>query len=269
MRTGTGLKGNARSTCMKYSVIETALFPLDTHPTTYDICSYLVVAKTMGAKHVRFCNAEKMADWKYTRELGWKRFGNITLPCVKLSGLTWSIGNRVPGVIHGYYTNRVNEVYADLGRVELLRPTMISDLKDYVTITFRESFRNKSRNSNRRAWEEFKSDLRTEGYDVVVFDECETEPIDVEQRMAYYSGAVMNFGCNNGPMGLCWYSQAPYLTFNMAPDEKTLDMMIRFRFPPGSQYAYRNPRQRLVWEPDEIGVIRKEWAAMKKELGAN
>lgn len=251
---------------MKFSTAEIALYPLDTHPTTYDICSYLVVAKTSGAKHIRFCNVEKMADWKYTKELGWKRFGNITLPCVKLSGLSWSVGPKINGVTYQYYTNRVNEVYESLGKIDLLKPTIKTDLKDYVTITVRESFRNGSRNSDRKSWELFKADLRTEGYDVVWFDECETEPLDVEQRMAYYSGALMNFGCNNGPMGLCWYSEAPYLTFNMAPDEKTLEMMNRFRFPVGSQYAYRNSRQRLVWEADDISVIRREWSEMKKEL---
>lgn len=254
---------------MKFSKEEVALFPLDTHPTTYDICSYLAVAGSLGAKHIHFCNVDRMADWKYPRELGWKRFGNITLPCVKLSGMTWSIGGMIPGIIHGYYTGRVNEVYEELGSVKLLKPTKAIKQDRYVTITVRESFRNGARNSNRKVWEEFKSDLRTDGYDVVWFDECETEPIDVEMRMAYYSGAVMNFGCNNGPMGLCWYSEAPYLTFNMAPDEKTLDMMNRFRFPPGTQYAYRTNKQRLVWEPDELSIIRREWDAMKKELGGN
>jgi len=251
---------------MKFSTSEVALYPLDTHPTTYDICSYLVVAKTSGAKHVRFCNVESMADWKYPRDLAWKRFGNITIPCVKLSGLGWSVGPKISGKAYTYYTNRVNELYEEFGRVELLKPTMNVDLDRYVTITIRESFRNGARNSNRKAWELFKSDLVSEGYDVVWFDECETEPTDVEQRMAYYSGAVMNFGCNNGPMGLCWYSEAPYLTFNMAPDEKTQELMRRFRFPEGSQFAYRNTRQRLVWEADDISVIRREWSEMKKEI---
>lgn len=253
---------------MKFSTTETALYPLDTHPTTFDICSYLVVAKTCGAKHIRFCNVEKMADWKYPRELAWKRFGNITLPCVQLSGLSWSVGPKVNGNTYSYYTNRANEVYEQFGRIELLKGKPVEH-PGYVTITLRESFRNKERNSNMKAWEAFREDLMQEGFEVVWFEECESSPTDLIERMSYYQGAVMNFGCNNGPMGLCWYSEAPYLSFNMAPDPKTLDMMVRFKFPPGSQYEFRNRKQRLVWQPDDIEVIRREWAEMKKELIAD
>ena len=101
--------------------------------------------------------------------------------------------------------------------------------------------------------------------------ECENSPIDLEYRMGLYSGAQMNFGVGNGPMALCVFSEAPYLLLNLCPepgDEKVQynqkKLLERQGFPEGSQFAFKNERQLLVYEPDTFENIVRAYEAMEE-----
>ena len=253
----------------------TALYDLGKHPTTFDFAAWAVIARTHGADHVQFIYEGHIADWKYPQHTAWKRFGNIILPICTLAGLKFSVGRRIEGLHLPYLIGDVETMYKKLGRVELLKPVALPTQSGYVTVTLRESFRTRYRNSNIPAWQQFVEYVERRGKEVIVLPECEQSPIDLIHRMTLYAGADMNLGVNNGPMTLCLYSAAPYIMLNMMPvnntGEKTYDMERLLRgcgFPPGSQFSFRTDKQQIVWEPDTFDNIVRAYEGAREEMAA-
>ena len=234
-----------------------AIYDLRKYPTTYDFAPWAVMARTCGAEHVHFIIDGPIAHWKYSEDIAWKRFASILLPICRLARLSYSVGARESGPEFGYHGGQVNELYRHEKRLVKLQPTLTNADHGYITITMRESFRNKHRNSNKEAWARFGQYLRAKGKEVIVIPECEDAPINLEHRMALYCGAEMNMGVAQGPMALCIFSDAPYITLNQNPKDTSgkaqydIDrLLVKTGFPPGSQYAFRTDRQILIWEPD-------------------
>lgn len=243
--------------------MKTGLYPLDTSPTTFDFAVWAVIARTMGCEHVRFVISHGMDERKYSADIGWRRFGNILIPLCKLAGLTYSVGGECAGHTFNYFYGHVDQMYRKNGQIERLKPAEPVRKSDYITITLRQSFRNKFRNSNTAAWAKFASTVQCDGVTVITLDECEDEPLSVLKRMALYAGARMNIGVENGPMVLCHLSDAPYITMNMCPPEypgerhskRMVGMLQDSGFKYGSQLSFAAPNQRLVWKPDTFDNI--------------
>lgn len=248
------------------------IYDLARMPTTYDFVPWACFARTCGAESVHFCIDGEIAHHKYPRETAWKRFATILLPVCKLAGLSWTIGAKAEGREFPYLAGNMNTLYKETGKIEKLKATQRVDKEGYVTITLRESFRNRYRNSNVPEWEKFKSYLEDRKIDYLVFPECENEPIDLETRMAYYTHADMNLGVATGPMALCIFSEAPYLSLNQTPEPKgdeklqydQVKLLEAQDFPPGSQFAWKNERQLLVYEPDTFENIVSAFERMER-----
>ena len=247
-----------------------AVYDLTRLPTTYDFAAWCVNARTRGATRVHFIIDGDIAHWKYPKEVAWARFGTILVPLCKLAGLEFSVGRRMQGLEVPYTHGSVEQTYRELGRLEKLKSALKATSQGHVTITLRESFRNKYRNSNREAWEEFAKYLEGRGEKVVIFPECEHAPLNVLHRMALYAGAKMNLGVANGPMALCIFSEAPYITLNQLPEppaelrEGVIDvrrLAEKVGFPEGSQYSFRNDRQILIYKPDTYENIVEAYEA--------
>lgn len=247
------------------------IYDLSKYPTTYDFAGWCVYAKTSGATHVHFIADKPIASWKYGGDevTAWRRFGTILAPMTRLAGLTFSVGPRMLGKEYPYLAGQIEELYKRIGQISLLKPTFRLEKKDYVTITIRESFRTRYRNSNIEAWTKFKEYLKARKKDIVWLGEAEGQPLDLEYRMALYAGADMNLGACNGPMALCCFSDAPHITMNMNPPKPAdddgydiLNLWMKQRFPPGSQLSFRNERQKMVWETDTYENIVKAYEEM-------
>ena len=251
-----------------------ALYDLARHPTTFDMAAWTVIAKTSGAAHVHFIYEGHMAAWKYPAHVGWKRFGNILVPITMLAGMTFSLGAKTSGREYPYLIGDVEKAFKAAGKIEKLKPMETVTKHGYITVTLRESFRNKYRNSNIPAWEKFVEYAEKRGKTVVVFPECENAPIDLLHRMSVYAGADMNLGVNGGPMTLCLYSDAPYIMLNMCPPnttgEKTYDMekLLRGCDFWQKQFSFANGNQRIVWEPDTYENIVRAYEAVIDERKA-
>ena len=247
-----------------------AKYDLSKYPTTFDFVVWAVLAKSVGCDHVRFTTGNGIDTWKYHKDVAWKRFANILIPICALARMDYLVGDDGDGLTFPYNWADAEFFYRQNGHIALLQPTYeLNDKKGYVTITLRESFRNTHRNSDIPEWTKFKEYLERRGKDVIVLNECENAPLDIEYRMAIYWGADMNFGVNGGPMSLCSLSKAPYMIFNMIPkqkpSEKTYDMrehLERTGFGEGSQFSFRNDRQILVWEPDDYENMVKAYESM-------
>jgi hypothetical protein len=249
-----------------------AVYDLTKYPTTYDFAAWAVMARTSGIEHVHFIIDGPIAHWKYPQDIAWKRFATILLPICKLARISYSVGAREDGAQFSYHGGHVCELYRKVGRIEKLKPTILPVESGYITITLRDSFRNKHRNSNKEAWAKFRDYLDEKGERVLVLGECEDAPLNVEHRMAYYCGAKMNMGVAQGPMALCVFSDAPYITLNQNPKDTSgeaqydIDTLLRKTgFPPGSQYDFRTDRQALIWEPDTYENIVRAYEEMMSQ----
>lgn len=240
-----------------------AYYDLAEYPTTFDIATWCVVVGTMGANHVRFVYDGKMASWKYPEEVAWRRFANICIPMCSLAGMSWEISRTRNGFTAPYHIGDVNRLFKEKGHVHKLRAVTDSGKRGYVTITMRDSIRNKWRDSNRRAWDKFGAELKMQGREVVVIDDAEFSPIDLRKRMELYQYADMNLAASGGPITLCYLSDAPYISINMLPADARSESMERFLaqggFPKGSQMLYAHAKQRIVWELDTYENIKKAW----------
>ena len=232
-------------------------------PTTYDFAVYAVIAKTLGYGSIHFATTG-MAQWKYSAEVGWRRWANICIPMCKLAGLEFTVGTKIEGDMLVYHSGAVENLYKRKGRIEKLKSLYDYPKSGYVTITMRESFRNKWRDSNREEWAKVSEWLMRRGEEIVVLEECEHSPLALEQRMALYANAKMNLAVGNGPMVLCWLSEAPYLSFQLPRgpenDYKALvEQWNRMKFPVGSQLSFKNDRQEIVWGPDDAELIIEKY----------
>ncbi len=246
------------------------LYPLATHPTTFDFACWAVIAKTHGVNHVRFVVDGKICKLKYSEQIGWKRFGNILIPICDLAGLTFSVGPAVEGREFPYLYGHLNKTYQRFGTIAKLVAGCKFAGSGYITITLRQSFRNRYRNCNIQAWEQFATVLMSKKKKVYFIADKEAQSIPIEDRMAMYAGADMNLGVETGPMVLCHLSDAPYITMNMCPprpdNEPGYDMrklLASSGFEIGGQLAFAKENQRLVWKPDTYENIMEAYEALE------
>jgi hypothetical protein len=241
----------------------TAIYNLADQPTTYDFVAWACMAKTLGAKHVHFVYTGEIQDWKYSTSTAWRRFGNIVLPICEMI-MPWTLGDRHIGFTVGHHLGQAEALYKKKGRIEKL--PLIEGEKGYVTITIRESIRNKHRDSNRPEWDKFANWMERNGEKVVVIEDGERDWImSVPKRMRLYSNAHMNFGVNTGPMMLCAFSDAPYTIVKMiAEGDKQMEKHLTDgEFPRGSQLSFANANQRILWESDTCENLIRSYAQQR------
>lgn len=244
-----------------------AVYDLEHQPTTFDFVTWAVLAKNLGAKTVRFAYEGKIQNWKYPDHVAWKRFEHILAPTCELLGLPWEVGNRCSGFTVGHHWGDVASFARAHGGLRH-KITLTAEPHGHVTVTIRESIRNKWRDSNRLQWDRVIAELERRGERVIVIEDVETSgrPMPLDERMRLYSGAKMNLGVNNGPMTLCHLSDAPYLTwmkFDGSADSETLRQhMANTGFPIGSQFEFANSQQLLVWGEDSAASIMQAYDAI-------
>lgn len=242
-------------------------------PTTFDFGAFAVISKTLGAKEIRFAYNGVIATKKYPEDYAWRRWANICIPICRLAGLKYTLGPMVEGFTHWYHYGCVEAVSKELPIQKLKLPGSIPPKEGkYVTVTVRDSIRNKWRDSNLPEWAKFVDYLRSKGHRVEVLGDCEFAPISIEYRSSLYAGAEMNFGASNGPKVLCHLSEFPYITINLLPEiapegiaERFKNYMANGGFPENSQFSFRNKNQRLVWKPDTFNNLKESYEQWRDE----
>lgn len=210
-----------------------AAYDLETQPTTFDFVNWLVNAMTHGATEVSFLNYERIQTKKYPAEVARERFRNILLPVCRLAGVPVSQGDG----------ERFSYFWKDCPQ----DPCKFKYQKryDHVTVTIRNYERNQSRNSNLTAWMLFAEENNA----VVIYD-YGTKPIPLLERWELYQ-CRMNYFVDNGPAVLCYYSDAPYLSFGW----KMTPHLEKQGFHEGYQFPWANHDQRLIWLDDNYENI--------------
>ncbi len=137
-----------------------------------------------------------------------------------------------------------------------------------VTMTTRCQRTLPDRNSRIPAWIELSKQLFPEFHVVLLWDSHETlnerdgnfAVLDPDLRLALYERAEMNLIGNNGPAGMLWFSDAPFIQFGIGvPENWIAHMAEHVSMKPGDQLPWARPDQRLVWKPDSFDVMREEF----------
>jgi hypothetical protein len=256
--------------------MKTAIYDLSKMPTTFDFVAWAVIASTVGCEHVHFISEKGIAEHKYPKDIAWRRFANILVPICKIAGMDFSVGSEMEGISFTYFYKGVTALYNKTRSIKKLAPADGTDKSGFITITNRASFRNVYRNSNVEAWSKFAEYAKNQGYKVVILNECEHAPLNVEYRLALYCDADMNLGASGGPMALCHFSDAPYITMNMNPKKPENEvayendrLLALHGLSVGDQLAWSNEDQYLVWKPDTFeNIVEAFENAMQKRKAA-
>ena len=157
-----------------------------------------------------------------------------------------------------------------------------------ISITLREATHEPSRNSDLAEWAAFAKRLDPKLYLPVfvrdterAFDAvppelqefliCPFAPVNLDLRIALYENCWLNLMVPNGPGVICWLDERiRLLMFKMlteASNNASSLYVASQGLKIGGQAPFATPFQRMVWEPDTLEVIEREFAAMVERIG--
>lgn len=164
----------------------------------------------------------------------------------------------------------------------------VGEGRGLITVTLRESYYARGRNSHVPSWAALSRDLTGRGYAVVVLRDHDRvhEALaedwggavavpdavhDVGCRLALYERATLNLGVNNGPSSLLTLMpHARFVIFKMfgsTPEASPLHF-LRLGIDPGRTLGFLGPGQDLVWEGDTYQTLRTHVFAALGESGS-
>jgi hypothetical protein len=232
------------------------MWSLEDSIPSFDFATAVVILKTTGHDSVLFHFGDSLHALKHNQSEVWSRLKNLLIPLADLAGLKWRISRETEPYIGLCPYGRIQTLYRDQGIWKF--PLLKSAFSGYVTVTLRNMKRELQRNSS-PDWERVIKEINRP---VIVM----RDDMTIEERMRLYSGAYMNLGVNTGPMALCHFSEAPYLTFNFGVDEHSRNVVVKSGLSSGSQFDFRNEKQLLVWEPDTYETVMKYYQQLTKEF---
>ncbi|MDZ4253978.1 MAG: hypothetical protein U1A72_15520 [Sulfuritalea sp.] len=234
-----------------------ALYRLSRRIAGFDFFSWLMLAQAAGATEVVFDpDSPKTNKWPEREVL--KRFESILLPGPALAGMPVSIGKEG----EDFWETDMRYLIAhvrDGKPIQRLR-SVLPPAKERYTVTIRRTERRPERNSNEPAWRAFAAEIGAR-----VIEDYDVEPIGLHERMALYAGAEMNFFLCNGPLHICGLSEYPLMCFRCDQMVGALEATGIAR---GEQYPWHRPNQRLIYEPDELPVLRRHFKMWRETVEA-
>lgn len=230
-----------------------ARYDLGDYLTGYDFFSWLVLVQAKGATEIVFDN-RRMKHYKWPLEICQRRFETLLLPGPALAGMPSSIGVEGDAMAHPDMSYLV-EFARRGGRIKKMR-SVLPPAGERYTVTLRRTTRADDCNSNEPAWREFAAEIGAR-----VIEDYDVQPMGLHEQVALYAGAEMNFFVVNGPGGLTALTDYPMMMF-VPPGRH--GVLKKCGIAVGQQLPWMGPNQFLIWEPDELPVLRKHFAAWKE-----
>lgn len=156
--------------------------------------------------------------------------------------------------------------------------------KKMITVTLRMNPKTPKRNANLLAWTAFARGLNKEDYEVVFvldtdvilwgipeelkgFTILEVASWNIEMRAALYEKAYLNLHTNTGPGILCMLMEKTrFIMYKFyVPDEPTASKHLVVNvlgYPYREGLPWATPFQKIVWDPDDLEVIQREFDEM-------
>jgi hypothetical protein len=240
---------------------EILLYDLGNRPASFDFITCLATATALGCKHVRFV----YGDWKrkdYSIKQAEERWRSIVEPASSLYGIDYSIGER-EGLEINHLLIAAVKTYNHLGRIGKI--TYPCKRGEYITVTLRNS-RSPERNSKDEEWLEFAEGCDRE---VIILRDNEDSSLHLHDRMKLYANAYLNMGVIQGPMTLCFHSDAPYVCMRTIGGENSGSTSPRMitgltGITEGFQFPWAGTHQILSYLDDTEDNIWAEYRRFEK-----
>lgn len=216
----------------------------------FDFFHWLLYVQSIGATEI-VIDTSRIRASKWDRETTRRRIGSIILPGAALAGLPCRTGT--DGTVKLGYLGALLESARRGKRIWRLRSVLPPGPHRY-TVTLRNTERAAGRNSNEDAWRSFAAEIGAH-----VIEDFDDKPIGLHERMALYAGAEMNFGVSNGPVTLGLLSEYPMMAFDFQKSAKAIERQSGMKS--GEQLPWATRDQFQIWEPDDLPVIRRHFAA--------
>jgi hypothetical protein len=233
-------------------------YSIEAQPTTWDVATWLVAAQTNGFTEVAFVGEKFKKKNNYPDEVARFRLENLVKPLIGLSDMKLVEEPAKDQIYMTHFMKAVFQAYRDHSRIWKFK---YEKKHEHVTVTVRESFRNKSRDGNRPEWDRFIGWMENNGQKVVVIEDAEKNFISVKDRWDLYQ-CKMNFFTGGGPSTLCMFSDAPYVTFfkGLTAHDYYLNCIHHWLWT-GAQFPWATKQQRIVWKEDKFDLMVKAFAA--------
>jgi hypothetical protein len=225
---------------------------LEKQPTTFDFANWVCVVKSNGVNEAGI--EGKKFKWKkdYSEETAERRLENIVYPIAELADLKVvdPAGRATVNCTH--VLKGVQLCYREFSRIWKFP---YQKKHDHITVTIRDSWRNKHRNSTRDEWDKFISWAENRGEKVVVLEDREESPIPVKERWDLYQ-CKMNLFVPSGPAALPILSDAPYIIVGYPGNSHDVYLQtVHHWLWRNMQFPWANKNQKLVWKPDRFENI--------------
>lgn len=233
-------------------------YALEAQPTTWDFATWLVIVQTHGYDEVAIIGDHFKKKRNYPEEVARARLENLVKPLVGITDMKLVNEPAKDPIYFTHFMRGVVQAYRDHSRIWKFH---YQKKHDHVTVTIRNSFRNKFRDGNRTEWDKFISWLENNGQKVVVIEDAEQKFISVKDRWDLYQ-SKMNFFTGGGPAVLCMFSEAPYTTFfkGLEPHDYYLNCVHHWLWT-GAQFPWATKHQKIVWKEDRFDSMVKAFAA--------
>ena len=217
---------------------------LEECPVTFDYYAWLAQIRLLGYDHVNFWNANHhIRTKKYGGNVAYtiSRFESIIWPGPLFHGMTRSIANEGDRV--GNISLQDTIKLANGRDIPRMRATKASEVQAQYTVTLRRATSKPERNSDEGLWREFARNIGA-----LVIRDYSAKPIALEDRMAIYAQAKMNFGVMGGPMSMLIWTPYPACIFCDPTVEPIVGVMCGSGLDIGEQWAFQQANQRHVWK---------------------
>jgi hypothetical protein len=213
-------------------------YDLERRPWTWDFYTWLVTGRANGMTAVDFkLQGAKSTKWSMDESL--KRFWNYLEPGPReLAGMQVTIDG-AGQEIEGASTSMLS-LPERFERLELVYP---AKREHEYTVTLRDTFHRKDRNSNVQVWRQFAKEIGAH-----VIDDSRHHPITLRERYTFYANARMNYGVPNGPFSILWYTKYPMCMFSDPDVPDSNKAWTGHGVKPGQQLPWFLDNQKIVWE---------------------
>lgn len=233
-------------------------YDLERQPTTFDFATWACIVRSNGYDEACIVGNKFKYKKDYSEETAKRRLNNIVYPLADLAGLKLvEKGDKK----QAYSVHLMSGVQMCWRQFSQIYKFPYEKKHEHITVTLRDSWRNRHRNSNRSEWDKFISWAENNGETVKVLEDLEEDPISVKDRWDLYQ-CKMNLFVSNGPATLPILSDAPYLVFGYGNGHQDVYLLgIHHWMWKNYQHPWANKNQRLVWKPDTFETIKKSYIA--------
>lgn len=220
-----------------------ACYDLEHQLVSTDFYGWMIEQAAIGADEIVFRTSKYRAGSIYPDHIMRRRFETMIKDGPKFLGLPSREGDDGERVGLGYkFIHFMKFVKENGSSFQRLKSVLPPGNKRY-TVTIRQAQKSPYRNSNRDVWLKFAYEIGAE-----VIEDYEVKPHDLQELMALYAGAEMNFGVWGGPLWMCSLSEYPCMIFKLGVFKFFLEKS-------GAIYdenmPWLNSNQFTFWESDD------------------